>query len=152
MLYTCVYNSIWGLIKISADEKSILTVSFTNEAVNFLYKNEIIDNAICQLNEYFEGKRKFFDLHTNPQGTDFQKKVWNELLQIPYGKIQTYKNIAIAIGNEKAYRAVGNACNKNPIAIIIPCHRVIAKNNKLVGYAYGKELKKALIFLEAKTI
>ena len=148
MLYTCVYNSIWGNIKISADEKSILTVSFSDETVNFLYKNKVIDNAICQLNEYFEGKRKFFDLHTNPQGTDFQKKVWKELMKIPYGETRTYKDIAIAIENAKSYRAVGNACNKNPIAIIIPCHRIIGSDGSLVGFALGVELKQKLLDFE----
>lgn len=152
MIYICVYKSKLGNIKIRADEKSILTVSFTDETVNFLNKNEIIDETIKQLEEYFVGKRKNFNLPIKPQGTEFQKKVWNELLKIPYGEKRSYKDISNMVNNENASRAVGNACNKNPITIIIPCHRVIGRNNKLVGYAYGKELKKALLSLEAETI
>ena len=148
MIYTCVYKSKLGNIKISADEKSILTVSFTDETVNFLNKNEIIDKTIIQLNEYFEGKRRVFDLEINLKGTDFPKRVWNELLKIPYGETRTYKDIAIKIGNEKSYRAVGNSCNKNPIAIIVPCHRVIGINGNLNGYEYGKDIKKKLLILE----
>lgn len=145
MIYTCVYEAKLGNIKISADEKSILTVSFTDETVNSFNKSIIIKNAISQLNEYFEGTRSIFDLQINPTGTVFQKKVWNELLKIPYGKTRTYKDIALSLGNAKSYRAVGNACNKNPIAIIIPCHRVIGRNDKLIGFAYGINLKKQLL-------
>lgn len=148
MLYTCVYKSKLGNIKISADENSILTVSFTNETVNFLNKNDLIDETIKQLEEYFVGIRKNFDLPINPQGTKFQKIVWQELLKITYGETKTYKEIALSIGNSKSYRAVGNACNKNPIAIIIPCHRVISSNKKISGYAYGNNIKKILLTME----
>lgn len=148
MLYTCVFNSKIGNIQINADEKSILTVSLTNEAVNFLNKNEIIDETIKQLGEYFNGNRKEFTLPLNPQGTEFQKKVWQELLKIPYGETRSYKQIAELIGNKNASRAVGNTCNKNPIAIIIPCHRIIGNNGLLVGYAYGKNVKNSLLNLE----
>lgn len=150
MIYTCIYKSTFGNIKISADEKSILTVSFTNEAVNFLNKNEIIDEVIKQLEEYFVGESKEFNLPLNPQGTDFQKLVWNTLLKIPYGETKSYKQIAELIGNPNSSRAVGNACNKNPISIIIPCHRVIGKNGSLVGYALGLDLKQKLIEKEQK--
>ena len=148
MIYTCVYKSTYGNIKISADEKSILTVSLTNEAVNFLNKNTIIDETIKQLNEYFTGYRKEFDLPIYPKGTEFQKNVWNALLKIPYRETRSYKQIAELIGNPNSSRAVGRACNKNPIAIIIPCHRVIGQNNKQTGYAYGINIKMKLILIE----
>lgn len=101
-----------------------------------------------QLQEYFEGSRSSFDLPLAPEGTDFQKLVWEELLKIPYGESRTYNEIAVAIGRPKASRAVGNAINKNPIAIIIPCHRVIGKDSSLRGYAGGLELKEMLLRLE----
>ncbi|MDO9492332.1 methylated-DNA--[protein]-cysteine S-methyltransferase [Acetobacterium sp.] len=98
--------------------------------------------------EYLDGKRRSFDLPLSPQGTDFQLKVWKALRDIPYGAVCSYKEIAQAIGNEKACRAVGGANNKNPISIIIPCHRVIGADGSLVGYGGGLEIKKQLLKLE----
>ncbi|HIS89547.1 TPA: methylated-DNA--[protein]-cysteine S-methyltransferase [Candidatus Avigastranaerophilus faecigallinarum] len=142
------YNSIIGDIFISADENSLLSVKFVNH--NFIEnkENKIIRQTIKQLDEYFNGKRKKFELPLNPKGTEFQKKVWQQLMNIPYGKTSTYKDIATLIGNTNASRAVGNANNKNPIAIIIPCHRVIGSNNKLTGYAGGLDKKEKLLNLE----
>lgn len=102
--------------------------------------------------EYLSGKRKAFDFAFELDGTDFQNKVWEELTHIPYGETRTYKEIAIAIGNPKASRAVGMANNKNPISIVVPCHRVIGFDGKLVGYAGGLDMKKALIDLELRNI
>lgn len=101
-----------------------------------------------QLFEYFSGKRKNFDLKLNPQGTDYQKKIWKELQNIPYAELYTYKQIAEKIGNPKASRAVGMANSKNPIPIIIPCHKVVGKNGKLTGFAFGLAVKEKLINLE----
>ena len=142
------YNSIIGDIFISADENFLLSVKFVNH--NFIEnkENKIIRQTIKQLDEYFRGKRKKFELPLNPKGTEFQKKVWLQLMNIPYGKTATYKDIATQIGDPKASRAVGNANNKNPIAIIIPCHRVIGSNNKLTGYAGGLDKKEKLLNLE----
>ncbi len=142
------YNSIIGDIFISADENFLLSVQFVNH--NFIEnkENKIIRQTIKQLDEYFRGKRKKFELPLNPKGTEFQKKVWLQLMKIPYGKTATYKDIATLIGNPNASRAVGNANNKNPIAIIIPCHRVIGSNNKLTGYAGGLDKKEKLLNLE----
>ncbi len=142
------YNSIIGDIFISADENFLLSVQFVNH--NFIEnkENNIIRQTIKQLDEYFRGKRKKFELPLNPKGTEFQKKVWLQLMNIPYGKTATYKDIATLIGNTNASRAVGNANNKNPIAIIIPCHRVIGSNNKLTGYAGGLDKKEKLLNLE----
>ena len=142
------YNSIIGDIFISADENFLLSVQFVNH--NFIEnkENKIIRQTIKQFDEYFRGKRKKFELPLNPKGTEFQKKVWLQLMNIPYGKTATYKDIATEIGNTNASRAVGNANNKNPIAIIIPCHRVIGSNNKLTGYAGGLDKKEKLLNLE----
>lgn len=103
-----------------------------------------------QLEEYFAGERRAFDLPLAPKGTAFQQKVWRALTEIPYGETRTYGEIAAAIGNPKAARAVGMANNKNPIGILIPCHRVIGADGKLVGYAGGMEKKAFLLELEMK--
>lgn len=101
-----------------------------------------------QLREYMDGERKSFSIPLNPNGTPFQKKVWNELLKIPYGEVRTYGEIAKAVGCPKGARAVGLACNKNPIIILIPCHRVVGKNGKLTGYACGIDVKEKFLSLE----
>ena len=104
--------------------------------------------AYAQLSEYFAGRRTKFDLKLAPKGTAFQQAVWKELLKIPYGQTRSYKELAIAIGKPKAARAVGMALNKNPIPLIIPCHRVIGSNGSLTGFALGLETKKWLLRLE----
>lgn len=111
-------------------------------------RTELTDKVYAQLMEYFEGRRKEFDLPLCPEGTDFQKKVWAALLKIPYGETRSYKEIAAMVGDEKASRAVGMANNKNPIAIVIPCHRVVGADGTLTGYAGGLETKKKLLELE----
>ncbi len=108
----------------------------------------LIKEAFRQLEEYFEGKRRDFDLPLAPIGTPFQQKVWQVLQTIPYGETRTYKQIAEQVGNPLGCRAVGMANNKNPIGIIIPCHRVIGTNGKLIGYAGGLDLKSRLLDLE----
>ena len=108
----------------------------------------LISRAVKALDEYFAGKRKEFDLPVKLTGTEFQKKAWVALLDIPYGETRTYKQQAEAVGNVKACRAVGAANGKNPISIIFPCHRVIGVNNKLTGYGGGIHIKKALLDLE----
>ena len=118
---------------------------------DFIEKDtKLLVKAKNELEEYFEGKRKEFDLPLKQEGTEFQKKVWNALSKIPYGEKRTYKEIAKMIGNEKASRAVGMANNKNNIPIIIPCHRVIGSNGKLVGYVLGLDIKQYLLDLESK--
>lgn len=101
-----------------------------------------------QLEEYFAGRRQTFDLPLRPNGTDFQQRVWKELLHIPYGQTATYGEIAQRIGNPNAARAVGQACNANPIPIFIPCHRVVGSNSRLTGFALGLDVKSALLELE----
>lgn len=122
-----------------------------NDYDNYQEKDtELLLKAKKELEEYFEGKRKEFDLPLEQEGTEFQKKVWNALEKIPYGETRTYKEVAKIVGNEKACRAVGMANNKNNIPIIIPCHRVVGSNGKLVGYALGLNMKKYLLDLESK--
>lgn len=112
-------------------------------------KETIFKDAKAQILEYVAGKRQVFDLQLKPKGTEFQKQVWAALSEIPYGQTRSYKDIAISIGNANASRAVGMANNKNPIPLIIPCHRVVGSSGQLTGYAFGLEIKKRLLELEA---
>jgi methylated-DNA-[protein]-cysteine S-methyltransferase len=111
-------------------------------------RDTVIKQAVNELQEYFEGRRREFTVPLHPQGTDFQLRVWQVLRTIPYGKTWSYKQVATAAGNPKASRAVGMANNRNPIAIIIPCHRVIGANGRLVGYAGGLDVKEKLLEIE----
>lgn len=110
--------------------------------------SEVIDQTIKQLDEYFAGKRKVFDIPLLMIGTDFQKSVWEALIQIPYGKTSSYLELSQSIGNEKAVRAVANAIGANAISILVPCHRIIGSDGSLTGYAGGLEAKKKLLGLE----
>lgn len=111
-------------------------------------ETEVIREAARQLNAYFAGNLREFSLPLSPNGSAFMKKVWKALCGVPYGKTASYKEIATAIGNSKAARAVGLANNRNPIPIIIPCHRIIGSDGKLVGYGGGLDLKKRLLEIE----
>jgi len=121
---------------------------------NFRISEDWIENRSCfedqirQVEEYLKGNRKTFNMKLNPEGSEFQKKVWRELCKIPYGETAKYKEIAALIGNSNASRAVGAANGKNPIPIIIPCHRVVGSDGKLTGYAFGLGIKQKLISLE----
>jgi len=154
-----VYKTRLGRFLISVDDDAVTGVELyiedekelTNEQLLMNYEileTEIMKETVRQLIEYLEGKRKIFDVKINPKGTEFQKKVWEALRAIPYGETRTYKQIAEAVGNSKASRAVGMANNKNPIICIIPCHRVIGGNGKLVGFACGLEVKDQLLRIE----
>lgn len=144
------YESPIGKIKIEAEGESIIGVSFSMESSEW-DENEAVIQCKNQLQEYFEGKRKEFDLNIKfIKGTEFQISVWKALSNISYGEKVTYKSIAEKINNPKAVRAVGGANNKNPIAIIIPCHRVVGSNGKMVGYAGGIDKKEYLLKLEEK--
>lgn len=111
--------------------------------------SDLLDEVCRQLDEYFQGKRREFDLPLGCAGTAFQQRVWGKLQQIPYGETRSYEDIAAAVGNPKAQRAVGQANNRNPVMIIVPCHRVIHKNGDISGYACGIEAKRYLLELEA---
>lgn len=147
--YISYYDSPIGLIKITANEKAIT-------GLDFVYKkskeeeNDLINICKKQLDEYFKGERIEFDLNIHINGTEFQVAVWNELKKIPYGETRSYKDIAKSIGNEKAVRAVGGANNKNKIAIIIPCHRVVGSDGSLTGYAGGLWRKQWLLEHESR--
>lgn len=145
-----LYQTPFGRLTIACDGTAITKVMFGAQKLNLPYKpSPLTTQASNQILEYLAGKRKTFDLPLNPEGTEFQKRVWEELKCIPYGQTRTYKEVAEALGNPKAMRAVGNANNKNPIPIIIPCHRVIGKNGNLVGYSGGLAIKEMLLSLEA---
>ncbi|MFQ3579280.1 MAG: methylated-DNA--[protein]-cysteine S-methyltransferase [Bacteroidales bacterium] len=139
-----------GNIHIIGGSKGITYINFTTESISY-YTPESLQNCVTQLQEYFAGQRKSFDIPLFLQGTPFQKTVWNVLQSIGYGEVTTYKQIAQKIFAPKAYRAVGNANNKNPILILIPCHRVIASNGSLCGYAAGNNRKKWLLDFEKNT-
>lgn len=112
----------------------------------------IVDSAVSELKEYFEGKRKEFDLPLIFTGTPFQCRVWEELKKIPYGVTISYGELAVRIGNPKAVRAVAMACGNNPISIIVPCHRVIGSDRKLTGYDAGIDIKRSLLLLESPAL
>lgn len=151
--YKKYYKSPIGLLEIIYDENYINSVELI-ENIDFEnnQSDDIGEKAVKQLKEYFLGQRKKFDLPLNFKGTDFQIKVWKELEKIPYGETRTYKEIGINVGCPKGARAIGNSNNKNPFIIVIPCHRVIGSNGKLVGYAKGLEIKKYLLDFEKENI
>ncbi len=113
-------------------------------------RNNFTDSVMHQILEYLDGSRQSFDIAYKAEGTEFQKQVWKALAEIPYGETRTYKQIAEAVGNPKVSRAVGMANNKNPLLLLIPCHRVIGADGSLTGYAGGLEMKKMLLELEKK--
>lgn len=151
-----IMNSPIGELLICEENGYITQIRFFHPEDNCdLKKSErkrtpLIEKCMLQLTEYFEGKRIEFDLPLNPSGTEFQKKDWAALQKIPYGQTCSYKDIAIAIGNEKACRAVGMANHNNPISIVIPCHRVVGADGSLTGYGGGLHIKKYLLELEQK--
>ncbi|MPW25100.1 methylated-DNA--[protein]-cysteine S-methyltransferase [Alkalibaculum sp. M08DMB] len=152
MNYGYYYETLVGKIVIVENGSAITHLCYGDillEGLNII-ETPLLKKANLQIQEYLSGKRKVFDLIINPQGTEFQKKVWKALQEIPYGNTCSYKEIAKTISNEKAYRAVGMANNKNPIAIFNPCHRVIGASGKLVGYAGGLNVKQVLLELERR--
>ena len=142
----CIIKSPLGYTKIIGDKHGISEITILNskEKETDIIPIELEDCAI-QLKEYFEGNRTVFNLNLNPQGTEFQKKVWKQLENIPYGKTVSYLELSKQLGDIKAIRAVANANSKNPLWIIIPCHRVIGNDGSLTGYAGGLHRKKWLI-------
>ncbi|MFC2995753.1 methylated-DNA--[protein]-cysteine S-methyltransferase [Acinetobacter sichuanensis] len=145
-----------GILKLVATDTALVAVLWENEDPKRVRLAELIENTQHsilletqkQLNEYFAGQRQKFDVPLDFEGTEFQQKVWQALLTIPFGETRSYKDIAEQIGNVKAVRAVGAANGKNPISIIAPCHRVVGANGKLVGFAGGLENKDILLKIE----
>ena len=148
MLEKFYYKSPIGILEISLGYNVVLGLKVVKNYVKNAEPTDFFTNVATQLDEYFAGSRKLFNLQIQPKGTKFQIKVWEELIKIPYGETKSYQEIAEIIGKPNAQRAVGSACNKNPILLIIPCHRVIAKSGKLTGFAYGLDIKKHLLKLE----
>ena len=143
---TAYYKTPIGTAKIVGDENGISAVSAIDDVMETSAEiPAILQDCVQQLDDYFNGTRKQFDLKLNPQGTDFQKKVWKELLLVPYGKTRTYLEQSKQLGDVKAIRAVASANGKNPIWIIIPCHRIIGSDGSLTGYAGGIWRKKWLL-------
>ena len=148
MYYYDFLESPMGLIKITASESALVSLSLITQADIIATPNIITDLCKTQLNEYFMNQRREFTLPLEFNGTKFQKSVWNELLKIPYGKTASYKDVAVSLGNPNASRAVGGAVNKNPLFIVVPCHRVIGYNGALVGFALGIDKKTYLLDIE----
>lgn len=148
------YQTDIGEIGIAEIDGAITNLYFQEEQIprhNIILETEILKEAGGQLQDYLAGKRKEFDLSLAPAGTEFMLRVWERLRSIPYGETRSYQEIAQSAGNKKAARAVGLACNRNPIPIIIPCHRVIGASGKLTGYRGGLEIKAHLLGLEAES-
>jgi len=146
-----IYKSPIGTLTISVNESSVIGLHFGDkiEGSNQEPVNEILMAEVFrQLDEYFAGQRKEFDLPLESKGTEFQKRVWQNLLKIPYGETRSYREIAEMSNSPKGYRAVGMANNRNPIAIIVPCHRVIGTDGSLTGFGGGMESKEFLLKLE----
>ena len=154
-----IYNTRLGRVLIGEENQAITRlylITKKEEGTNRnalleeyrLEETPLIKEAMKQFEQYLAGERKEFDIAIKPQGTAFQQKVWEALRAIPYGETRSYKEIAMTIGNEKACRAVGMANNHNPILCIIPCHRVIGSNHKLVGFGCGLDVKEQLLHLE----
>lgn len=141
------YDTYAGRIGIAEEDGAITHLIFSERDWT-VEETDLIKETKRQLDEYFAGKRKEFDIPTRLEGTEFQKRVWEELRKIPYGKTVTYKDIAEAVGCQKGFRAVGLANNRNPISIIYPCHRVIGSNGSLTGYGGGLDVKEKLLELE----
>ncbi|NKI31092.1 methylated-DNA--[protein]-cysteine S-methyltransferase [Croceivirga thetidis] len=142
---TAVVKTPLGFAEICGDENGIASITVFDEERSEDIIPEVLEDAVHQLQEYFEGKRQEFDLNLNPQGTDFQKRVWDALLNIPFGKTTSYLQLSKELGDVKAIRAVAAANGKNPLWIVVPCHRVIGSNGDLTGYAGGLHRKKWLL-------
>ncbi|MFA5850437.1 MAG: lipid-A-disaccharide synthase [Bacteroidales bacterium] len=155
--YSRIYESPLGLLKLICDSEALVEIKYISqeekETISSVAEKDrgnhpILTEAAKQLDEYFSEKRKVFDLPVKPEGTMFQKRVWEELAKIPYGKIRTYGEVANLINSKDANRAVGNACKMNPLLIVVPCHRVLGAQNKLTGFNIGIDKKSFLLNLE----
>ena len=141
-----------GWLRIESLDDSIVRIDYTDGSGESAKTDKVIEQCVRELGEYFKGERKLFDVKINPgvHGTSFQQSVWQELRQIPYGETISYKTLAERVSGSNYSRAVANANGKNPISIIIPCHRVIASNNTLGGYTGGLDKKKLLLSVEGR--
>ena len=140
-----------GIATVIGDENGVSVISVANNGEVSVAIPEVLQESVSQLNDYFDGKRNDFTFKLNPKGTDFQQKVWKALLEIPYGKTRTYLEQSKILGDVKAIRAVASANGKNPLWIVVPCHRVIGTDGSLTGYAGGLWRKKWLLEHENPT-
>ena len=146
---THCFSSPIGVVRLTEADGFITRIELTDDAdAMHTAPTPLLHEATLQILSFLEGKRQQLDFPIRMVGTPFQQRVWHALQQIPYGTTRTYGKIAAAIGNSRASRAVGMACNKNPLLLIVPCHRVVGANGKLVGFAYGTEAKRWLLELE----
>lgn len=145
---TAVYHSPFGDMELDYEEDAVTALKMAGKEAEGEAPEGLALAVFRELDEYFQGKRKTFDIPLRTHGTAFQEKVWAALRAIPYGEVRSYKEVAEAIGHPRAYRAVGMANNANPIFIIVPCHRVIGSDGSLTGYGGGLPMKKALLSLE----
>ena len=143
-----IYGSPFGPIRMDYEDGVLLRLRTIDPTEETGERTELTEAVFCQLQEYFAGTRRKFDVPYELRGTEFQKKVWAALEEIPYGQTRSYGDIARAVGNPKAVRAVGLANGKNPLWIVVPCHRVVGSGGRLTGYAGGLEMKRALLELE----
>jgi|MGYP000302101968 methylated-DNA-[protein]-cysteine S-methyltransferase len=150
-MLTAYIKTPLGIATIIGDENGVSEISVSQEGEVSIIIPAVLQEAVLQLQDYFEKKRTSFDFKINPKGTDFQIKVWNALLEIPYGKTRTYLEQSKFLGDIKAIRAVASANGKNPLWIVIPCHRVIGTDGSLTGYAGGLWRKKWLLEHENPT-
>ena len=146
------YQSPFGLLKIGAADGKVILVGIVSKQDEPNQPTALSAEVYRQLQEYFAGKRTVFTVPYALNGTSFQQAVWTQIAKIPYGQTVTYKDIAQAIDKPRAFQATGRAVGANPLAILIPCHRVVGSNGELTGYAFGLEMKKALLNLEFKTL
>lgn len=151
MTFVAYMTSPVGFLELKSSDIGLQSISVKDGQTPLepIEMNEHLQIAITQLEEYFDGRRKIFNLHFDFHGAPvFYQEVWRTMLMIPYGKTRSYSDIALRLGQPEAMRAVGQACHKNPIPIVIPCHRVIGKHGELGGYAYGLKMKLQLLHAE----
>jgi methylated-DNA-[protein]-cysteine S-methyltransferase len=139
------YESPIGLIEVVGTDSALNSLNFVEQPLDVPTSHPYLDTVIGQLDQYFRGERRTFDLNLGFEGAPFQKRVWNQLLTVPYGQTASYLDIAKALGDPKATRAVGAANGRNPISIIVPCHRIIGSDGKLTGYGGGLWRKEWLL-------
>lgn len=148
MVEHATFKTEFGLLKIEVENNAVVTMRIDNSVPVAAPQSPFMKEVFLQLEDYFLGKRRDFNFPIRMEGTPFQQAVWRELMKIPYGETISYQELAKRVGKEKASRAVGNANGRNPICIVVPCHRVVRANGDLGGYAYGVEMKKKLISIE----
>ena len=151
MIYSITMTTPIGILLLSSDEKYLKSISFDADVLEDApWLPEVLNQTRKQLEEYFIGTRRQFEIPLLAEGTDFQQQVWKKLEDVPFGSTKSYADIALELGSESASRAVGMANGRNPIPIIIPCHRIIGHNGKLTGYAGGLDRKKWLLVHEQR--